>query len=272
MQCVLFGLSAYRSVAPPEDREEIDGIIRDYADYQIANDYASPYGYFGYTRQRGMDLVFGSNWKKVTWSYGIIYISLLYMAWKASGDVRYVKEIQRWYDACDTAKRFEAPKGIFTGELGWRDIYLPALLMEFDPANHELWKSMIMRKYRILRTGVLDDGTVAVNWTYDTESGKREILPAASWKCGDVRAKTGRISNFAMGCVTAQPWFKNEDMITSARQILNGLDEETFRFIMPYDEAEPLSPEWRIESRLLDHDSLTAWLWTYWEGRWKSYW
>lgn len=272
VQCVLFGLSAYRPIAPPEDLKILDGMIRDFADFEIANEYVPIHGYFAYTRQRCYDGSFGENWEKVTWSYAIIYITLLYMAWLASGNVRYVKEIERWYDACDTKQRFEIPKGKISGGLGWRDLYLPSLLMEFDPVNHELWKSMMMRKYRILRTGALDDGTIAINWTCDTESEKREILPAASWKCGDARAKTGRNAMFAMGCVKAQPWFEDEDMTAVARRILGGLNEDTFRFIMPYDEAEPLSPEWRIESRLLDHDSLTAWLWAYWEGRWRSYW
>ena len=33
-----------------------------------------------------------------------------------------------------------------------------------------------------------------------------------------------------------------------------------------------LAPEWKMETELIDHDSLTAWLWTYWEGRCYGYW
>ena len=70
--------------------------------------------------------------------------------------------------------------------------------------------------------------------------------------------------------VSAQRWFPHEDMIGVARTVLEGLDLDTFRFVMPPSDGEEFAPEWRTECQLLDHDSLTAWLWTYWEGRWRG--
>jgi len=61
-------------------------------------------------------------------------------------------------------------------------------------------------------------------------------------------------------------------MVGVAKTILEGLDVDTFRFVMPLHKGESLSPEWRVESELVDHDALTAWLWSYWEGRWRGYW
>jgi len=37
-------------------------------------------------------------------------------------------------------------------------------------------------------------------------------------------------------------------------------------------EEHTLPESWRIESLLLDHDALAAWLFAYWEGRWRGYW
>ena len=61
-------------------------------------------------------------------------------------------------------------------------------------------------------------------------------------------------------------------MASTARHILEHLELNTFRFIMPTAENQPVPPEWRVETTLLDMDSLTGWLWGYWEGRWRGYW
>ena len=57
-----------------------------------------------------------------------------------------------------------------------------------------------------------------------------------------------------------------------ARVILENLDLDTFRFIMPAEPGGQLPPDWRPEGKLLDHDSLVGWLYMYWEGRWRGYW
>ncbi|MAG36617.1 MAG: hypothetical protein CL878_10315 [Dehalococcoidia bacterium] len=46
-----------------------------------------------------------------------------------------------------------------------------------------------------------------------------------------------------------------------SRRILEGLDLETFRSIMPADPAQEPPSDWRIEGELLDHDSLVGWPW-----------
>ena len=40
----------------------------------------------------------------------------------------------------------------------------------------------------------------------------------------------------------------------------------------PWAGADDTPQQWEIESRLLDGDSLTAWLAAYWEGHWRGYW
>ena len=83
---------------------------------------------------------------------------------------------------------------------------------------------------------------------------------------------SGRVSLFAWACVNSQRWFPNENMVEVARKILEGLDMDTFRFIMPVSDRYTLLPDWETEGELIDHDSLTGWLLAYWEGRWRGYW
>lgn len=87
----------------------------------------------------------------------------------------------------------------------------------------------------------------------------------------------GRSAIDAMGCTTAQRWFPEVAMTSVARHILEKLDEDTFRFIRPgtkpaWAGAGDTIEQFEIESKLIDGDSLTAWLAAYWEGRWRGYW
>jgi len=44
--------------------------------------------------------------------------------------------------------------------------------MEIDPANQELWRSMMLNVFTICRTGVQPDGTYFTSWQYDSATGK----------------------------------------------------------------------------------------------------
>jgi hypothetical protein len=83
---------------------------------------------------------------------------------------------------------------------------------------------------------------------------------------------SGRSTISARACVNAQRWFPEENMAETALKILQGQSMETFRFVSAESPENPLPPEWKIESELVDMDSMTSWLWAYWEGRWRGYW
>ncbi len=263
VQCVVVGLAAYLPVAPPEDRAMIDKLIGSFANHQIAIDYDALHGYFAYPRGTW-------GWESKDWGDGLIYAPLLHLAWNSSGDPKHLREIDRWYKHCGLDKKSPLPSGkTIRGSAGYRMFYLPALMMEFDPHHYELWRSFMIGNFQTGRTGVLPDGTTYTQWEYNTETGQATPL-ASGWGGGPTR--TGRSAQFAKGCVTAQRWFPKEDMVGVARTIIEGLDEATFRFVMPARPDQKLAPEWQIEGRLLDHDGLTAWLWAFWEGRWRDYW
>lgn len=271
VQCVAWGLAAYRPIAPPDDLADIDTMTKDFAEFQIKTDYISPHGYFAKTPEYLREVIFGDeNWSKADWSYAIIHASLLHLAWQGTGDSRFLDEIHRWYDACDLSERFSVPTGKFSGAHRWRAIYLPAMLMEFDSSHHELWRSLMLSDFYRIGSGILPDGTTPTAWTYDSETG--HIEPKASGWGGGGPSRTGRSAAVAMCCVTAQRWFPALDMTSVARHVLEKLDEDTFRFVMPMTEDQSLSPAWQVESKLLDGDCLTAWLCAYWEGRWRGYW
>jgi len=243
-QCVLWGMAAYREIAPSEDLAEYRKMVKDAAEFNIKTEYIDPHGYFGWTRQSQWDAIFGDEkWSKATWTYAAIFVPQLNLAWQATGDTKFLAEIQRWYDACGLDKR--------PGGGAQRDLYLGALLMEMDPFHHEIWQGLML-------------GAFAAN--------TRDILPD-----GTSSRFVGRSAISAMGCITAQRWFPNQDMTSVARHILETLDEATFRFVRPgvkpaWAGANDTFEQWEVESRMIDGDSLTAWLAAYWEGRWRGYW
>lgn|GEM_PF-1672013 len=243
-QCVSWGLAAYRGIAPPEDLADYSTMIKEAADYNIQTEYIEPHGYFAWTPEELWDAIFGDEkWSKVHWSHGVIFVTQLLLAWQAGGDARFLGEVRRWYDACGLDER---PCGDTQ-----RNLYLGSLMMELDPFNHEIWRSMMHGAFDGLGSRILPDGTSSYH--------------------------IGRSAIDAMGCATAQRWFPDVDMTSIARHILEKLGEDTFRFIRPGEKpawagADDTLEQWAVESKLIDGDSLTAWLAAYWEGHWRECW
>ena len=263
IQCVTVGLDAYRRIAGPEDEATIGEMFVGFADYQMRHGYRpKPRGYFAHTWQPW-------DWTNGDWSYALIHVPVLYHAWFTTGDDRYLDDVRRWYDACAGDSHW---LGEETG-LSWgsphRMLYLPSLMMELEPLQHDKWRRFMSYVFRTVNPGVLPNGTSYSAGTVDPDTGK--VVPIdPGWGGGPTR--TGRIAITGRACVNAQRWLPDEDMIGVARVILEELDMDTFRFIMPAVPGESLPPDWKTEGELLDHDCITAWLWMYWEGRWRGYW
>ena len=242
-QCVNWGLATYRDIASREDLAACNAIFRDAADYNIETEYVEPHGYFAWTPEMLREASFGDEkWSKMSWSYALIHVVGLNLAWRATGYTRFLREIQRFYAACAARE----PAGGAA-----RDFYLPALMMDMDPARHETWRSMIRSAFA---------------------AGTSEILPD-----GTSRRHCGRSAIFAMGCVAAQHWLPQVAMLPVARGILEKLDVDTMRFVLPgtkppWAGASDTLEGWAIETELIDGDSLTAWLAAYWQGHWHGYW
>ena len=234
-----------------------------FADYQIRHGYRpKPGGHFAHTWEPW-------DWSKGDWSHALLYVPALYHAWLAAGESRYLDQIQRWYRACESdTKWLGGEEGLSWGSPS-RMLYLPSLMMEIDPSQHDKWRRFMSYVFRTMAPSVLPDGTAYSACAKDTETGQMKAVDLG-WGGGPTR--TGRISAFGWGCVNAQRWLPDEDMTGVARRILEGLDLDTFRFIMAAGPGRELPPDWRIEGELIDHTSLIGWLWMYWEGRWRGYW
>lgn len=271
VQCVTWGLAVYRPIAPPEDAADIDLMTKDFATFLLQHNYVPPHGYFGRSAEV---LRTESNYAELSWQRAVIVLPLLHLAWYGTGDDRFADEIKRWYDACGEDKlpslKVREIKGAGFGDRP-RNIYLCSLLMEMDPARHEQWRARMKTFYRQQRDGILPDGTWPVRWVFDTKTNK--LTPQEQTGVGGgVPCRTGRSAVFAMACASAQRWLPDEDMKGDARKILEGLDVDTLRFVMPLDDEHPLPSEWVVESNMIDSDSLTGWLCAYWEGRYRGYW
>lgn len=242
-QCVTWGLSAYRGIAPPEDLADYNRMISEKADYNIKAKYVdAPHGYFAMTPEICWAHNFGDEkWSMATWSNAVNFVTEQLLAWQAGGDSRFLREVERWYAACAGK-----PAGGHQ-----KDLYLGALMMELDPFHREVWRGLMQAYFTALPSRILPDGTSS--------------------------SHIGRAAIDAMGCVTAQRWFPGMDMIAVARRILENLDEDTFRFVRPGEKppwagADDTFEQWAVESKMIDGDSLTAWLAAFWEGHWRGYW
>jgi hypothetical protein len=270
VQCVAWGLDAYRGIAPPDDLAEMNRMTKDFADFLMQHDYHPPKGYFGRSAE---ELRIRTDYAQKNWTRAIIVLPMLHLAWYGSGDEKYVTEIERWYKECGEEKPPSLNKTQLSGR-GFgdrpRNIYLTSQLMEMAPLREKQWRARMQTSFLQNRHGLLKDGTWPTSWVYHVESKRLE--PKDLPEVGGGPGRTGRSTIFAMACVSAHRWLLNEDLKQDARKILDGQDEATFRFIMPLDDEHPLPPEWKIESELLDADSLTGWLCAYWEGRFRGYW
>jgi hypothetical protein len=268
LQCATWGMAAYREIAPPEDVADIDMMTRDLAEHQMKTNYIDIHGYFGRTAEdrRKEALEKPGECEKT-----IETLPLLYLAWYGSGDEKFLQEIERLHKAYEAEAPTRAPPKMSygTGFGSRKHMYLPSLLMEMDPAKRDWWRYETLTYYKRCKTGVLPDGTMPTSWVIDK---KGKTIPRPYTGLAGGLARTGRSALFAMGCVAAQRWYPDEDMKGIARNILVGLDEPTFRFIMPFDDKHPLPRDWQVESKMLDADCLTGWLVAYWEGRYRGYW
>lgn len=267
LQTVIWGLLAYRPIAPPPDVADLDTMVRDFADFALKVPNVSPHGYFNLNAEE-----YRKQWRSDAWDRAISFLPLFYLAWQVTGDDRFATEIQRWYDDCakgdkDFVNRYPTDKFGGNGFGMRRNLYLPSFLMEVNPSHRELWRRTMLSHYKRDRTGLLPDGTWPISWAYDSDSGK--MTPK---KSEDRYGRTGRSAHFAHACVSAQRWFPEVNMVGDARHILENLDEDTFRFVLPLDDNHPLPDEWVVESRMLDTDCVTGWLCAYWEGRYRGYW
>ena len=274
IQCWTVGLEAYLSVAPAEDRALVEKMIVGATDELIRDNWCmAKYGYFGTPRQE-TDFSKG----KGNWTSALSYLPLINLAWRATGNTTYLQQIQRWYDACGLDARWVLPKGFppqpegtIQGWLGrFPNLYLASLMMEMDPWRHELWRDQMLNAFRMSRTGVLPDGTGYTSWTHNLKTAQTTPLKDAKW--GVESGRSGRWAIFARGYVAAQRWLPEENMVAAARTILEGLDMDRFRFVLPLSDQHAFPKGYQPEGDFLDLDSVTAWLWTYWEGRWRGYW
>jgi hypothetical protein len=234
----------------------------------MKTNYIDIHGYFGRTHE---DRRKEAIEKPGHCEKAIETLPLLYLAWYGSGDDKFLKEMKRLHAGYESEASTRVVTNMSSGAgFGSRKhLYLPSLLMEMDPPRHEWWRDTMISYYKRGKTGLLPDGTMPTSWSIDK---KGKMKPRSYSGLAGGLARTGRSALFAMGCVAAQRWFPDEDMKGIAREILAGLDEPTFRFIMPLDDKNPLPPDWQVESKMLDADCLTGWLCAYWEGRYRRYW
>ena len=140
--------------------------------------------------------LWGPDWQPGTkpWSIGIIYLTVMFHAWRSSGDPEYLRQIERWHAGCGLDNLPSGGSG-----RSYRELYLPSLLMEIDPWRHRIWRAMTLGTFRNVRGSIQPDGTV---------------LQSGRWGPGPYRS--GRSAIYARGMVSAQRWFPEEPLAETA--------------------------------------------------------
>ncbi len=67
---------------------------------------------------------------------------MLFAAWRATGDGKFVEEIERLYRCCESDDSCSPEPGERVSS-GGKGLYLPSLMMELDPWHHQRWRDMM---------------------------------------------------------------------------------------------------------------------------------
>ena len=109
---------------------------------------------------------------------------MLFAAWRATGDGKFVEEIERLYRCCESDDSCSPEPGERVSS-GGKGLYLPSLMMELDPWHHQRWRDMMMGSFRTSAHAILPDGTGYTAGRNDPQTGT--VVPvAARW--GDLPA------------------------------------------------------------------------------------
>ncbi|MCK5806654.1 MAG: hypothetical protein KAI66_27745, partial [Lentisphaeria bacterium] len=168
--------------------------------------------------------------------------------------------------------------------------YLAMDVMQFDyklrndPDNTRCasWRNSIVRMWDETKIMLSPDGRAYYCVLVDRDTGEAcrpdDRLPAGRIPESIYalrKATWGRATLTARSAVQAAAFFpENQEMVSSARRVLTSLDTQDMVSLSNIDMSDPerVSPRHRCRSRLLCGDTMSNWLWAYWQGRFQELW
>lgn len=220
--------------------------------------------------------------------------SLLLLAYKHSGDAKFMDEYQRLLaegvnrqpgESRLLRKRSGAAKtsDYEREQHAWliahladavtMDIMELDYLLRHDPRNSwaGCWRESVRTMWEEGRLSIGEDGTYYIEVLVDMDTGAAR-RPVARWGAGPriTGASSGWGSMIARAGVQAARHLDDpQSAIAIAKKALAAQDIPDFTYM---NDPERWSPELRYKTRFFSGDAVANWLWAYWQGRRDGYW
>lgn len=287
LYCVM-ALDRYWPLADTEDQQQISHMIADMVRFWVRHDYKFRY----YTRPQ------------IEWPLGR-FPALLLLAYNHSHDDAFEREYRRLLDAGVTdAPEFlrlapkqsgETPPTAFEQESGvWLIVSTPDFfamdVMQFDyklrndPDNRRCasWKNSIALMWDEARIMLSPDGKAYYCVLVDRDTGDvcrpdeklpEQNIPESIYALRE--AKWARVTMTARSAVQAAAFFPgNREMVSAAKHILTSMTGRDMVSLVDVDlsDSKRVPPRHRCRTRFLCGDTMSNWLWAYWQGRYRELW
>jgi hypothetical protein len=275
------GMMVYLDIAPPDHTRAIRSMIPRVVDFWVKRKYRR--SYFGI--------------KDMLWPLGR-FPSLLIMAWKVSGEQKYLDEFYRlneeekvyleptearigprlkkpWqfteYEKSQDNKLLQ--RGI--EECAAMDIMELDECLQHSDAYKEHWLNSIRQMWREGKLGLTSGGLARVTFLYDPADGTVSVPPPGfiednnpinwsfeSWAGGFLTARSTMLARVG---VHVAKWLPEENASSTLLQILSNIDPNQLRQYIDPD-GKQLLEKHRFMCHQVSVDAVTNWLWAYWQG------
>ena len=253
------------------ERDEIDQMIPQMVGFWVRRNYK--YTYF--------------NLKDMQWPL-VRFPSFLLLAYKHSGDSLFQKEYERLqsegftsepqYAQLKAKKEDNQPSEYEKKHNAWlienmadcmtMDTMNLDCLLSLDSGNPLAgkWKNSMLLMWDEAKITLASNGKYYVQILVDMDTGELR-RPEGYGKAGSGihGAESGWSTMVARGAVTVAKYYPgNLEIKKAVVKVLSSFSPDDFTY---YDEPERFSPRYRFKTQFLSGDSITNWLWAYWQGR-----
>jgi len=287
LYCVM-ALDRYWPLADAEEQQQISHMIAKMVRFWVRHDYK-----FGYYDR-----------PEIEWPL-VRFPALLLLAYNHSHDDSFKREYQRLLDSGVTdAPEFlrlapkqsgKTPPTAFERESGvWLIVITPDYwamdVMQFDyklrndPGNRRCagWRNSIALMWDEAKIMLAPEGRAYYCVLVDRKTGEvcrpddklpKDKIPESIYALRE--AKWARVTLTARSAVQAAALLpENREMVSAARHILTSMNTRDMVSLVDVDmsDREKVPPRYGCRTRFLCGDTMSNWLWAYWQGRFQELW
>ncbi|OPY85898.1 MAG: hypothetical protein A4E71_01865 [Smithella sp. PtaU1.Bin162] len=266
----VMALDKFYEYAAPQEQAAIRVMIPNMVMFWVKRNYR--YTYFG--RQ-------DMQWPLVR------FPSLLLLAYQYSGTEKFRKEYDRLLaqgltrePEYTTIARRKKPDDYEFKHGAWlingmadsftMDVIELDYLLTNDSRNrlYPAWKESVLEIWNDAKLTLAPNGKYYTQVWVDLKTGEIRRLPCGEEDSYQPGVESGWSTMIVRGAVTAAKYYPGNEIIKNA--VIKVLRSLGIKDLTYYDEPDRLLPEYRFKTRFLSGDSITNWLWAYWQGRYQN--